>query len=129
MSTPAARRLMATSADGVRALFFLIFLLVMVPPGRARKAGAHDKITFLNGIAQGVTTTKCATLPGPCFFTGSRTPKSIRPLHPGPTSLVAQPSFSSKRWGSAREGFFGALAALPSRPEPCPCDEARAPAP
>ena len=60
------------------------------------KRDGTDPIIFLNGIAHGVANLKCVTVPGPRFLSGSRAPKSTRPLFAA-SEPYEDLSFSSNR--------------------------------
>src|ERR1700724_1600845 len=76
MSIPAAAGLMGDNRlRGRVALFSCPLNILASRLLMSAKRDGTDLITFLNGIAHGVANLKCATVPGPCFPSGSRAPK------------------------------------------------------
>src|SRR6266568_8159410 len=106
MSIPAARRWMGVSSAGARAPF--LFLLAMGASGEGPGGGRAHQNTFLNGIAVRRHHCQVRNAPWTMFFYGDDITKKQPAAPPEPAALIPHPSFSSNRWGAARDGFFGA---------------------
>jgi hypothetical protein len=75
MSMPAARSLITGRPAGLSYRLDTITSYTLIAPD-----GDSDQINFLNRVTRGAITAGSAIFPGPGFSTGTKPPKSKRPL-------------------------------------------------